>query len=433
MLGFAHDMRKLLSILACAAVMVLPSFAQIMTQDVGAALPPAMSILDLVDDVLAEDASPDVLDSPQTGDSKSVPALAPVPVAREKTRVAVLGYHDFSTTRPVSDMLIRNSKFRTQMEYIKRNCLTVISMQEFLEWRFGIRRLPERCVLITIDDGWKRVYTEAYPILKEYGYPFTIFLYTDYLSGRGDSMTRQMVLEMQKNGATVGSHSKTHPYPSNWAVAIGEGTESLDAMIMKEIGGSHKILKRLFGPLNTYCYPGGYHIPEMIQQLPTYGYVAAFTVLPGKVTCIENPWQIRRYIILGNNDSIFDRAMDFRVAATGSTVSTGTEPGSLPASTPQPPFTVMPAPASVAKNDLRLIEANLSGLPGVDFDSLQMRVSGYGCVPAAVDRIAATISWEPPSNIYMPQISVHVTWKTMDGKSHKAEWSFLIDQRVTVQ
>ena len=134
-------------------------------------------------------------------------------VAREKTRVAVLGYHNFSETKGVTRMLMRTSELRSQMERIRQSDYSVISMQEFLEWRFGTRLLPEKCVLITLDDGWRSVYTDAYPIFKEYGYPFHLFLYTSYLSGQGDSMTPDMIKEMQKDGASVGSLSATPPTP----------------------------------------------------------------------------------------------------------------------------------------------------------------------------------------------------------------------------
>ena len=53
-------------------------------------------------------------------------------VSRDQTRVAILGYHNFSKTAPVTDMLMRTSDFRKQMEYIRDAGLTVISMPEFL-------------------------------------------------------------------------------------------------------------------------------------------------------------------------------------------------------------------------------------------------------------------------------------------------------------
>ncbi len=362
---------------------------------------------------------------------------APMPrrpnVPREQTRVAVLGYHNFSDTKPVSDMRMRTSEFREQMEYIRRAGLTVISMQEFLEWRFGARELPAECVLITLDDGWRSVYTDAYPILREYGYPFTVFLYTSYLSGRGSSMNHAMIREMQQNGATVGSHSVNHCYPKEWKAKMAQGEEAYAAMVDRELGESREKLNVLFGSVNTYCYPGGYITQPMLDRLPGYGYVAAFTVIPGKVTINEDPWQIHRYMIFGTDPSIFRSAMDFRVAQAGSAVSTGSTPGTLPSSTPAPPFPVSPQPHATVAPEIPAITADLSGVAGVDFSSVRMKVSGFGRVPAKVDAATRIVSWTPPYRIYMPNLSVHVTWKSADGASHKAEWSFKVDQVVTLQ
>lgn len=354
-------------------------------------------------------------------------------VPRDKTRVAVLGYHNFSETKPVSEMLMRTSEFRAQMEYIRQNGLTVISMQEFLEWRFGARELPAECVLITLDDGWRSVYTDAYPILREYGYPFTLFLYTQYLSGRGDSMSPNMIREMQANGATIGSHSTNHYYPKTWKIEQAKGDEAYTAFLDKELGQSQQRLSALFGKVNTYCYPGGYITQPMVDRLPSYGYVAAFTVIPAKVTSTEDPWRIHRYMIFGTDPSIFVSAMDFRVAQEGKVVSTGTTPGTLPGSTPLPPFPVSPQPNAQVPCDVPTITAQLSGVAGVDFSTLRMSVSGFGRVPAKVDSTARTISWTPPYRIYMPNLSVHITWNSSDGTSHKAEWAFTIDGNVTVE
>lgn len=169
-------------------------------------------------------------------DTPAAPTGAQPLVPRDRTRVAVLGYHNFSETKPVTDMLMRTSEFRKQMEEIRNSGYKVISMQEFLEWRFGARQLPEKCILITMDDGWKSVYTDAYPILKEFGYPFHLFLYTQYLSGRGDSMSPAQIREMMANGASIGSHSTGHLYPRSWKTAEAKGEEEYNKLIDREIG-----------------------------------------------------------------------------------------------------------------------------------------------------------------------------------------------------
>ena len=379
-----------------------------------------------------------LLDAPRPLDEEEETAEEVEPqvaldVPRDQTRVAVLGYHNFSKTAPVTQMLIRTSEFREQMEYIRRNGLTVISMQEFLEWRLGNRTLPARCVLITLDDGWKSVYTEAFPILKEYGYPFTLFLYTNFLTGRGDSLTPAQVREMQAHGATVGSHSVSHLYPSSWKKREKLGADAYAELVDAEVGESRKKLSELFGAVNTYCYPGGYHTPAMVERLAGHGYVAAFTVIPGKVTVSEAALEIPRYMIFGNNSSVFRAAMDFRVAQLGTVVSTGASPGTLPTSTPPPPFLVSPKPEETVAPDFPAITAYMSGVAGVDFSTVQMKVSGFGRVPAKVDKATRAVQWVLPCRIYMPNLSVHVTWKSTEGTSHKAEWSFSIDPNAPIK
>ncbi len=231
-------------------------------------------------------------------------------VPREQTRVAVLGYHDFSNTRPATEMCLRTAEFCQQMQYIKDAGLTVITMQDFREWLLGGRTLPERCVLITIDDGWINVYTEAFPILKAYGYPFTLYLYTEFLGGKGLSMSHEQIREMMESGATIGSHSASHPYPSKWKALQPDSPEHA-ALLKKEIPDSITALRGLFGNCSTFCYPGGYHTPQMQESLRSLGVEVAFTVIEKKVTTQTHPLLVNRYMVFGNDPRIFRRAVNF--------------------------------------------------------------------------------------------------------------------------
>ncbi len=252
------------------------------------------------------------------------PSFAAPLVPREQTRVAVLGYHNFSNRKRVSDMLMRTSEFCTQMQYIRDAGLSVISMQDFLDWKQGRRLLPERCVLITIDDGWKSVYTDAYPVLKAYGYPFTLFLYTRYINVQGDSLSLARIRDMEANGATIGSHSCNHFYPRSWK-RLANDEEAYAAQVKQEIGESRSKLIKLFGKCSTYCYPGGYNTPPMLAELEASGYGAAFTVLEAKVGCEESDYLVHRYMILGTEPRIFRRAVNFDGTAGVQPVREGIE------------------------------------------------------------------------------------------------------------
>ena len=73
--------------------------------------------------------------------------------------------------------------FEAQMQELKDKKIAVISMQDFLAWKRGEKAIPSRCAIITIDDGWKTGYDVAWPILKKFNYPFTLFIYTEGIRG----------------------------------------------------------------------------------------------------------------------------------------------------------------------------------------------------------------------------------------------------------
>jgi peptidoglycan/xylan/chitin deacetylase (PgdA/CDA1 family) len=70
-------------------------------------------------------------------------------------------------------------------EIIRRvsDTFNVISLAEAVE-RLRSKSLPKRAACITFDDGYRDNYTNALPILKKYGVPFTVFIATDFLDGR---------------------------------------------------------------------------------------------------------------------------------------------------------------------------------------------------------------------------------------------------------
>ena len=134
--------------------------------------------------------------------SAQEPATDPTPVpdtpenTEDHVRVAVGCEQVGSATRKVEEMGIRTSKFRNQMQAIQDLKMNVLSLEDFVLWKQGKKTIPDKSVLITIDDGWLSVYTDAYPILKEFEYPFTIYLYTNYIDRGGRSMTSEMIKEM---------------------------------------------------------------------------------------------------------------------------------------------------------------------------------------------------------------------------------------------
>lgn len=344
-------------------------------------------------------------------------------------RVSILGYHDLAENLPETAMRIHTSKFRKQMEAIRQSGVKVLTLQEFTAWKKGDVKIPENCILITFDDGWKSVYTDAYPILKEFGFPFTIFLYKNYVDGGGKALTLPMIQEMTQNGASIGSHSVSHPYPLTVKSFRKKGPDAYDAYLRKEIGESKRFLESKFPvKVTTYAYPGGYFTDEMPVLGKEFGYDFMFTVLPGKIKRSLPDHRLPRYIILGNYDKIFETATTFREAGVGpGTTPGGALPGLVAQTTPYP---VKPEPGSIINSRLPEISADLSTVENLDPATLSMKISGFGDVPAAFAPQTKKFSWQVNRRLRQSSCQVAVTWKDTAGKAVDSplRWTFQIDR-----
>lgn len=355
------------------------------------------------------------------------PQAPPAEIPDDGVRVAILGYHDFSETEPETAMRIRTSKFRMQMEAIRQLGITVISLNDFVAWKKGERDIPEKSALLTLDDGWKSVYTDAFPILKEFGYPFTLYLYKNYVDGGGRALTTAMIQEMVAAGATIGSHSVSHPYPATVKSFMKKGPRAYDSYLRKEMGESKRFLETKFKvKADTYAFPGGFHTDEMLALGKEFGYHHMFTVMPGKVTRSTPDDTVPRYMILGNHDKIFEFATTFRDSSNPAAQPAGSIVGMIQ-TTPHP---VEPEAGAIINSRLPVISADLSKLADFDPATLVMKVSGYGEVPAAFSAETGKFSWQVNRRLRHNSCQVAVSWKNTAGKAPETplRWSFQIDR-----
>jgi peptidoglycan/xylan/chitin deacetylase (PgdA/CDA1 family) len=99
------------------------------------------------------------------------------------TRVLVLGYHGISLQDEHCwdpSLYLSADNFRRRMDTLKRNQCAVLSLEEALRL-VKADNLPERAVVLTFDDGTYDFYKIVWPILKEFGYPATLYLTTYYV------------------------------------------------------------------------------------------------------------------------------------------------------------------------------------------------------------------------------------------------------------
>lgn len=351
-------------------------------------------------------------------------------VPKDQSQVSILGYHDFSEVKSATEMRMKTSAFRRQMEEIRNKGIPVISMDEFMAWKTGSGRLPAYSVLITIDDGWKAVYTDAYPILRENGYPFTLFVYTNYINTGGASLTWEMLKEMQANGATVGSHSLSHPYPAEVKRMARAGGETYAEFLRKQFVESKAILEENLGtPVTTYCYPGGYNTSDMYEELAKAGYKAAFTVKGKKAVLDDDPMLVPRYMVYGSAPGTFVTAVQRSTQGGGGTNATAVGMSGGKVAGPVPSHVVSPKANATVPLSVDPISINLAMAGNIDPSSIVMRVSGLGVVSGRYNPADKTYSWKP-SRVLRGTNKVSVSWANMGTKvmNPPVEWFYTMTE-----
>ncbi len=255
-------------------------------------------------------------------------ATPPPPVAtaiNKSAAVIVLLYHRFEEHPRKGDLLaITPEEFDKEMQEIKDNGFTVIPMQDFLAWRKGDKNIPAKSCIITIDDGYLSGYDTAWPILKKFGYPFTMFIYINYINSGGKSISWDQLAEMRDAGVDIESHTYSHSNLLHPGVGVDATTKARvekdiqtlgrEGWLHKEIFDSKKALEQQLGiKVDAFAYPYGAgsndpHVRELIKEAD---YDLAFNVYGRRNGYSFPPFdQIGRYAIGGDDSAkIFADAM----------------------------------------------------------------------------------------------------------------------------
>ena len=235
-------------------------------------------------------------------------------VHAEEITIPILTYHNF-TTEEGSSYKINIVKFEKQMAYLAAHNYSVISLPELL---VGLRtgQLPPKPIAITIDDGYKSTYTLAYPVLKKYNFPATLFIYTNFIEKNNGSLTWEEIREMTKNNIEIGSHTLSHcnllKYKKN------EDCETYLARIRREIFLSKEILEnKIEGKVKFFAYPYGTYSPTIKDLVILAGYEGIVNANSMNNTFTANSFSLNRQIIFGQNSfNSFIRILNQRLFNT---------------------------------------------------------------------------------------------------------------------
>jgi peptidoglycan/xylan/chitin deacetylase (PgdA/CDA1 family) len=357
------------------------------------------------------------------------------PVVDQTAQVLIFCYHRLVDKIRYPGTEITPAAFEAQMKELKDRGITVISMQDLLAWKRGQKNIPPRCAVVSFDDGWKSQYEVAWPIMKKYGYPFTMFIYTEGVRGGslggGEAITWEQLADMRDNGVDIEAHSATHQdlrEGHTIMVANPGGKRSrtkltgpqYEQWVQNEVVGCKQLLEQRLGiKVNCFAVPFGNYNEHVKELARNSGYEAMFTVYGQPITFTSPLDSIGRYAIEANKPKVFEDAVKM--------ISTSTGGAAAVAEVGAKDLVTQPADGETVRTALPLIKANLSAIGPIEPGSVQMRVSGLGVVPVSFDPKSGTVSYQVTQKLHEKSCSVIISAKSQ-GKKVEAHWTFGIEE-----
>ncbi|MBU0480975.1 MAG: polysaccharide deacetylase family protein [Proteobacteria bacterium] len=214
--------------------------------------------------------------------------------------VTALIYHRFGEDRYPSTN-VSMDRFREQMAYLLAHQYQVIPLSRLVDSIIDNKPLPDKSVVITIDDGYRSVYENAWPVLKSFGFPFTVFIYVQGIDREyPDYMNWDQLKEMQESGVDIQDHGYAHERLVNRPAGLDDA--AYRSWISADMVKSSRIMMEKMGRRpRFYAIPYGEYNLQVIEEAKSIGYDAVFSQDPGSISRYTDPYLIPREPILGDN------------------------------------------------------------------------------------------------------------------------------------
>ncbi|WP_232503468.1 poly-beta-1,6-N-acetyl-D-glucosamine N-deacetylase PgaB [Pseudogulbenkiania sp. NH8B] len=262
------------------------------------------------------------------------------------SQLQILGYHEITDKEQalIPQYAISPATFLAQMQWFKSNGYHFVSVDDVLADRAGKKPLPPKAVLLSFDDGYEDVYSQVFPILKQFNAPAQIALVGSWLEPqdgmvnfagqavpRSRFLSQSQIREMVKSGLVeVASHTyglhegvvanpqgNTQPAATTRIFRDGryETEKEYRARVAADLRHNNAFLRRYTGQTpRIMVWPYGSYNQSLVEIAAKLGLVVDLTLDDGPNTGRIALTGLRR-ILLESDTSLSDLATDLALRA----------------------------------------------------------------------------------------------------------------------
>lgn len=227
----------------------------------------------------------------------------------DSVKLPVIMYHSLLKDEKLqNDYTVSPTLFENDLNYLTENGYTTVVVKDLTDYVYGKKSLPEKCIMLTFDDGYYNNYYYALPLLEKYNCKAVIspiasvsekFTETKDISVTYGHITFDDMKEMSDSGyVEIQNHSyDMHSLKSRKGVLpkAGESDEAYKSILTEDVVKAQGLLENATGKKPTcFVYPFGAKNDLTEKLIKEMGFSCT-------LTCTEKP-----NIITNNPDSLYE-------------------------------------------------------------------------------------------------------------------------------
>lgn len=210
----------------------------------------------------------------------------------EEVELPIIMYHSLlKNTKLQNDFVISPDIFEADLKFFKENGYSTVTVNDIIDYTYNEKDLPEKCVMLTFDDGYYNNYEYAFPLLEKYDAKIVIspiakmsemFTETQDISVTYGHISVDNIKEMiASDRVEIQNHSyDMHRLTPRKGIGkkSGESEEDYKEKLMEDISLAHNYLKENSGVSpNCFVYPFGEESKSTLNIIKEFGYKCTLT------------------------------------------------------------------------------------------------------------------------------------------------------------
>lgn len=220
-----------------------------------------------------------------------LPAQSAAASADRRVRLPILMYHSVCAKHP-NDYVLTPKKFEADMRYLHEKGYTPVTISEVVAFVSGKAELPDKPIAVTFDDGFYNNFSVVLPIMKRFGFRFTLNVVGEYLEkeavrhDRNEWYSYLNYAELRaiydSGLAEIGNHTYDCHHPRGASIGLRRKRGESDAAYCKRVKEDAERCRRLLDekcgiPCHVFAYPFGFYNKLTQKVIEESGYTAMLT------------------------------------------------------------------------------------------------------------------------------------------------------------